>query len=333
VKRVSVEEYIEAKGWSFSYAGREIKLDTCPFCGHQNKLSINADTFLWRCWRPACDRKGNHVTLFKEMGDLHSYEWNKQPSTHRPTMPKELEPIPNIEVMREALYDDDIDEDDPQYEDYETKLHRQLLNRVNHLKRLHNVTGVQIQNYLADERGWDHAAVFRMRLGLTVKWFPSLNRECPALVFPYFERGICTYVKYRSLPPCEKAFIGLKGRTMPIYNQDAISVDMPYLVIVEGEADVLSMLSAGEPNVIGVPGAKLSKPEWTDLLKLAQKRILLFDNDAAGREGAQDFTKKYNLTFHKITLPSFEGKDISDWLLSGHSLGWLRKLTGKNTND
>src|ERR1019366_4033940 len=86
------------------------------------------------------------------------------------------------------------------------------------------------------------------------------------LVFPYVNGGKYTYAKARTLPPAKKEFLGAGGRENPLFNADVIHPDTEYIILVEGEGDCMSVLSIGENNVIGVPGAGMKKAAWLDRL-------------------------------------------------------------------
>jgi hypothetical protein len=39
----------------------------CPFCDGKDKLSVNADIPLWKCWHVACGKSGNYYELIDEL--------------------------------------------------------------------------------------------------------------------------------------------------------------------------------------------------------------------------------------------------------------------------
>lgn len=310
---VTVEQYIKAKGWRYQVNGNQAKIETCPFCKRTWKFSINVNNFLWDCKHASCSAFGgegcNAWKLFRLLGDLDKYVWSGQQSSAHADIAGNS-PATDME----SIPDDDAVED----------AHGRLMDDL------------KLVNYLTDEKWWSAETLIQMRVGLTVRWFAGIRQAAPALMFPYFENGVCTFAKFRTLPlPAHpKAFSALKGRPVPIYNADVIKPDMPYLILCEGESDTLTLLSAGERNVIGVPGAGIKKVTWGPRLSLPAKRYLLFDNDDAGKLGAQNFARQFadtlHLSFHIITLPAFDGKDISDWITGGHSLKWLHDETRKN---
>jgi hypothetical protein len=192
-----------------------------------------------------------------------------------------------------------------------------------------------VLNWLNDERGWSLEAIKELKIGLDSHWVDDAMRDC--LLYPYFAGKMFTFAKWRTLPPAEKGFASTGGKETPLYNQNAITKDMDYLVIVEGEADAISVLSVGEPNVVGVPGAGMKKTAWDNMLNLPKKIYLLFDNDEAGKQGAKKFAERFGIErFHNVLIPEFDllfpegertkGKDIGEWLQQGNSLEDFQEL-------
>jgi KaiC/GvpD/RAD55 family RecA-like ATPase len=116
---------------------------------------------------------------------------------------------------------------------------------------------------------------------------------------------------------------------------------MEYLILAEGEGDVCSILSLGEENVVGVPGAGMKQVTWDHLLKYPQKKILLFDNDEDGQKGAKAFAERFGIDqFHNVLIPEFDliepiedkhgirtkGKDITEWIATGKTLEDFKEL-------
>ena len=185
-----------------------------------------------------------------------------------------------------------------------------------------------LMNFLNDDRGWSSETVKKMKLGLGVRYIRDEDQEVPCLMYPYFGGNVCTFVKYRTLPPHEKNFAALSGYEAPLYNQNAITRGMPYLVCVEGEADCLSLIELGVEGVVGVPGAKVATASWHKMLDLPEKIYLLFDNDEAGQAGARAFAERFGVEkFLNIVLPEVDllepiedrtkAKDITEWLQTG----------------
>jgi 5S rRNA maturation endonuclease (ribonuclease M5) len=179
-------------------------------------------------------------------------------------------------------------------------------------------------DYLVHDRGFTLSVIEKYKLGLDItengeKW----------ISIPYFHKDNLVFVKWRSLPPAEKKFRGIKGREAPLFNQDVIKNEMPELIFVEGEADCLSCLSNGIEAVVGVPGANVQKTTWIKRVDDANisKIYICYDSDSVGQKAAKELAHKIGLdkTFN-IVLPSFTttdgkvGKDINEWFVAGNNL-------------
>lgn len=184
-------------------------------------------------------------------------------------------------------------------------------------------------DYLVAERGFTMKVIDKQQLGLS--YFDGK----PFLLIPYFVGGQLVNAKWRSLPPAKKEFRNVHGREIPLYNQDVLQPGLKELVICEGEADLLALLSAGIDNVVGVPGANIKKAAWLDKLdEVAPEKIYLcYDNDKVGQDAAREIASRIGLDkVWNIALPSFNkvdgtpGKDINEWLRIGNDAAKFEEL-------
>jgi KaiC/GvpD/RAD55 family RecA-like ATPase len=307
------EKYVIDKGWDYRTSGNQIAIEYCPFCRKDGyKFFLNVDSFLWDCKRPDCPSNksgkggGNEWKLKKHMGDKMD-EVSEATSSRKQKGKQEVEGIP----------------------DYE-QAHQWLLGEPDWM------------NYLNDMRGWDFDLVKRMKIGMMNRWITDEQSEIGCFTYPYVINGKCEFVKFRTMPGHKKNFSSLSGRDVPLYNQDAVQKGMEYLVLVEGEADTLSVLALGEENVVGVPGAGMKQATWSDLLDYPGKLYLLFDSDEDGQEGAKKFAERFGINrFYNIVLPEFDldepvedkpgkvrtkGKDITEWRMTGKTNADFKEL-------
>jgi len=180
------------------------------------------------------------------------------------------------------------------------------------------------------ERGYTLETIKRLKLGAE-EYDSKLW-----VVYPYLDGADkIIYYKARTVPPEKKAFRSPTGREAMLYNERVLAPGMDELVMVEGEADCIALLSKGYANVVGLPGANTKKAAWLDKLdRLAPKTIyLLYDTDKVGQDAARDMAQRIGLDKVKnIVLPSFEkapeqlGKDINEWLRAGHTLDEFETL-------
>jgi archaellum biogenesis ATPase FlaH len=313
-----LEQYLDLKG--IEYRGDlQLNLLTCPACKRDEwSCYINNDEesekyTLWDCKKASCNAKGNLNQFKKLMGDRvqrapiqRIISGGPIPSMRH--VPK-MEPIPNIDRAAQLLRD-----------------------------------SPEIVDWFVENFRWDEETLFRMKVGLGDAYVhledknengQRVSGRYPCVWYPSFEDGLCSMVKYRTLPGQPRGFGNVSGRPLPLYNGDVLKTNPGYVVIVEGEKNALTLLSLGEPNVIGIPGAGLAKPEWAESLKSIPTKYVIYDTDLAGRTGMGTLIEKMGGTgwvcvdLGKFTYAEYgedeqgvfqtdhPGKDITEWVVSG----------------
>ena len=125
-------------------------------------------------------------------------------------------------------------------------------------------------------------------------------------------------LRYRSVPPAKKTFRMCMGRELPLYGIDRITGrPTDTIVLVEGELDVVSLWQYGHrENVVSTTaGAGCFKDEWYDALEPYHSFVVAYDDDKAGKEGADTFTKKMGVD--RCAIATFPMKDANDCLANG----------------
>lgn len=109
------------------------------------------------------------------------------------------------------------------------------------------------------------------------------------------------------------------GVTAELYGWDTIRRSPPFVIICEGEYDRLVLEARGFPAVTGTGGAGVFKAEWADEIRKISTVFACFDNDAAGRAGAERVARLVPKA-RIITLPSDVGKggDVTDFFVRLH---------------
>ena len=114
-----------------------------------------------------------------------------------------------------------------------------------------------------------------------------------------------------------------KGIEAQLYDWENLRKPNTGVVICEGELDCLTLLSRGVPAFTGTHGAGTFKQEWAEKLIKNQeiKEVhICFDNDEAGRKGAERVAKMLEIggkATYLITLPNEVGVggDITDYFV------------------
>jgi twinkle protein len=141
--------------------------------------------------------------------------------------------------------------------------------------------------------------------------------------FPYFRCGEIVNIKYRG---AKKEFKMFKDGELIPYNLDNVA-NREIVYWVEGEPDVLAVMSCGIHNVTSTPnGFPLPRPDGMpnvnlefldnaiDFFKDTQKFILAFDNDEPGLNGRSEFIRRFGA--HKCyTVDLRDCKDSNEFLI------------------
>ncbi len=81
--------------------------------------------------------------------------------------------------------------------------------------------------------------------------------------------------------------ISSPGSTVELYGWDEVLKRPQEILICEGEFDRLVLQAQGFAAVTSTGGVATFRPEWADQIKQIEKVYICFDNDQAGRNGAQ----------------------------------------------
>lgn len=294
-------QYIVSKGWEWTGGdGGQVQVQICPFCKKDNSkfyvcVSDPAESSrdgLYFCHNGSCQVTGNLRKLQEHLGDrIAGVDSRKEWAGKGDSKPDAL---PDVDACHAALLGD-----------------------------------AETLDYLINVRGFTEAIINQQKLGIKEKvWFRAAG-ETKGLVIPYLVNGNCVFAKYRTLPPSPKDFSCPSGWEAPLYNADVLVEGCQEIILVEGEADAISLLSQGITSVVGVPGAGVKKATWIEALdKISPPSIyILYDNDKAGTKGAQELASRIGIEkCRKIVLPKFEiteddvtrpGKDINEWFTKG----------------
>lgn len=176
-------------------------------------------------------------------------------------------------------------------------------------------------------RGISPATADKMKLFAAEKYFHRLNKESPAVGFPYYRNGAIVAAKYRSIEA--KDFTQDAGGAHDFFGIENIDPSKP-LVIVEGELDCLSAIEVGIDNVVSVPsGAPMKVADgkvlpsedkkfafvWNarEILEKVPHVILATDQDAPGQALAEELARRIGKD--KCRIAKFDKKDFNDILM------------------
>ena len=198
---------------------------------------------------------------------------------------------------------------------------------------------VDAYNYLVQDRGLTSETVSKLRLGwadggllthLLASGFPLEDIQSSGLVnhfgTDFFQEKITIpYLEYGQTMTIRAKTIGGKYLSLPapygqarLFGLDCIRGE-PVVHIAAGEFDAAIMQQMGFPT-IGVPGEAIWKANWTEEVIDAKKIYIIFDNDNAGRAGAEKLATKLGPRSRIVEMPEARpGQkkiDISEWYVN-----------------
>jgi 5S rRNA maturation endonuclease (ribonuclease M5) len=300
LEKSAAMQLILAQGWNFTGpTGDQIAVENCPFCnkdGFKFFVAVcdpeqGTRDGLHFCHR--CQATGNLRTLQEKLGLRIAGVDSRREWAGKAEKPDDL---PNADLCHALLLGD-----------------------------------AEAMDYLLNVRGFSKEIIERQKLGLKAKVYFRKAGETKALVIPYLSvEGNVTFAKYRTLPPAEKDFVCPSGWEAGLYNSPALNDDCKEIIMVEGEADALSLLSHGIENVVGVPGAGVKKHEWIETIDRVNPKVyILFDSDQAGTKGSQELASRIGLEkCLKIVLPKGL-KDINEFFQKGGTVEQFEELKNK----
>jgi DNA primase catalytic core len=147
------------------------------------------------------------------------------------------------------------------------------------------------RRYLMDERGIDVGTISEFRVGYVPESVDHVfSGRVVMPIFDQYGRLIALSVrgttddcepKYwnESYPKGENVF-GLNNALRHVWDEG-------YIILVEGQFDVMSMHASGFKNTCGVLGGAFTPMQAQVLRRYVRQIVFLFDGDAAGKEHAE----------------------------------------------
>ena len=187
-----------------------------------------------------------------------------------------------------------------------------------------NITNLKIDlsdrllKYMLDVRHISKGALNTLKIREQKEWMPQTKKEENCICFDYYLENEIINVKYRD---AQKHFKLYKGSEKIFYNLDNIATAKE-CIIVEGEFDVLSYVTAGYVNCVSVPNGFNLKGEisldyldnYYNYFENKEVIYIAVDNDAAGIHGQKELIRR--LGAEKCKIVNFKDcKDANEYLI------------------
>jgi len=271
-------------------------------------LTSNGD--FWRSKCPECGNKDKSISIHKESGYYHC--WHESCETlgyvdgdqniSFNTMEKTIEPpileqTSNTSIPFKSIDDSDYESQRQYFLDHRTKV-------IKHLKL-----------------PWDES------VAIDDKFNVGFNRRKKRLVFGISNRGFLGHIKEHKGPQFGH------DKSNKIYPEAILEQADPnqLLFIVEGEKDVITALS-NEIMAVSFTAGAGSVPEDISTLDPYQNIVICYDNDKAGREGAEKTARALAITKPNRKIRIYKwgnvppGYDLTDYFESGSRDGFITGL-------
>jgi DNA primase len=162
---------------------------------------------------------------------------------------------------------------------------------------------------------WGESRVYRSGVAWGADGHPDrLVWSSHALLFPFYEREVVTYIQARMFAG-EPKFLNPRGVAKPMFNADGLRKLKPGQLIhlCEGVPDAIAVESH-RLAAVGILGATSFRADWVDRF-LKFKVVVLGDGDAAGAKFAKDISKFFMDRGKAVQCKSLpKGKDVADVL-------------------
>jgi twinkle protein len=196
-------------------------------------------------------------------------------------------------------------------------------------------------------RGIDPKVAIEAGVFATTHWFSTLDREAPALCFPFTRNGQIVNAKYRPIDPTGfdpdlKTFAQESNAEPTWYGLDWCK-DQPVVIIVEGEFDALAFRQAGFDAVLSVLSGSPSTltkeysskfeffPSGEKILEEATCVYIAIEADKAGNIMAEELARRIGKEKCFRTKFPEDCKDANDTLIH-HGKAALERVISQSIN-
>lgn len=272
-----IVEYCKQKGFKYSVEGEWVRLARCPLCESTSRAPFSLNANTGAGKCHRCAWVGGLTQLRVRLGDL----------------------VNSVDTSKNnyAYPPEGLSESE----------HKALL------------ANTKAMEYL-QARGLTKEFIIKFRLGYGGKSLFGQN----GIAFPYIEKGKVVSIKYK-IPKkngskdyrrWKDLATGQKSKAT-LFKVDSLKGDET-AIVCEGEEDCIILDQLGYENVVSIPnGCQSVNGPFLDPLEPFKEIIIIFDNDEAGRAGAEKLAASLGKERCRIaTLPP-GAKDPTEFMIAG----------------
>lgn len=184
-----------------------------------------------------------------------------------------------------------------------------------------------------EARGIPEETARKWQLGFVLDPLPEHGRFKNYLSIPYLTRAGTVALKFRCIRCPEKCeghpkYDGEKGQGTYLFGSLQFWTDSPFICVVEGELDVISLDVAGLPAV-GIPGGNNWKQHWRYCFEGFEEVVVLQDGFKEGDKARDRFVANVSGAIDNVRVVEFEaGKDSNSYLVEHGAEALREKVLG-----
>ncbi|MBC8413851.1 toprim domain-containing protein, partial [bacterium] len=310
-----VKDAVNIKALVLAETGLSMKghhLSECPFCHGHECFSIKEDEGYFNCFQ--CDEAGDIFSFLKKLHGIESAAALKQAAVFGNITLSQRESV----VVHSGLKDQIFNEAREYYhEHFKSNGGRAYFQARGHgsevLERMKiGWTDGKLAQYLLDKFSKEDvlsSGLAREKDGVVRDLFGQ-----GVAVFPHQDRGRTIHFTIKDPEKKQKHQLPAKFRDKWLFYKQDVLHKYQELILVEGENDLLSVMTAGVDYVMAIIG-QISEEQLKALKKYCHGKhlYLWFDNDESGRKYVRkvcDTLKNINIRI--IVQPN--GKDPDEYL-------------------
>lgn len=299
------EEYFAKHQRKFSVVDDDSLMAHCPKCSAFQCI-IRRKTWAWRC--AGCDATGDAYRWKQLDGAVYSISAIAEDPEPLRRMREVTSPL--VLVWRAQLWAHERAERAREYLMVDRRIKRSVLEQANVGWAFRNPAAAVAQSATITPARPGAAKHDNDNGFITIPVYRPPSEGTAIADF-----GTLDLLKFRSVPPASRVMARVADGRSSLYVPGILWTFEP-LMIVGGELDALSVLTANHANVVSMTtGENSIHPSVLETLKGIEQIIIALDNDDAGRRGAEQLAERLGRQRCAIATWPSDYKDANECLV------------------